>query len=87
MIKFYGQNDHTTFVIELTKKFGQLNDRTFDFQSFDWTVFGQLIITVIIIINKRCLHAKSVTGFAWRHQSYYQSSLIYMIAVICDSLN
>ena len=55
------KNDHTTFVIELTKKFGQLNDRTFDFQSFDWTVFGQLIITVIIIINKRCLHAKPVT--------------------------
>lgn len=60
------KNDHTTFVIELTKKFGQLNDRTFDFQSFDWTVFGQLIITVIIIIKKRCLHAKPVTGFAWR---------------------
>lgn len=46
------KNDHTTFVIELTKKLGQLNDRTFDFQSFDWTVFGQLIITVIIIIKK-----------------------------------
>ena len=61
------KNDHTTFVIELTKKFGQLNDRTFDFQSFDWTVFGQLIITVIIVINKRCLHTKPVTGFAWRH--------------------
>ena len=50
------KNDHTTFVIELTKKFGQLNDRTFDFQSFDWTAFRQLIITVIIIIKKRCLH-------------------------------
>ena len=76
------ENDRTTFVIELTKKFGQLNDRTFDFQSFDWTVFGQLIITVIIIINKRCLHAKPVTGFG--DITYYQS---YMIVVICDSLN
>ena len=67
MIKFYGQK--RSHNIELTKKFGQLSDRTFGFQSFDWTVFGQLIIpvTVIIIINKRCLHAKPVTGLAWRH--------------------
>ena len=66
------KNDHTTFGM----------NRTFDFQSFDWTVFGQLIITVIIIINKRCLHAKPVTGFG--DITYYQS---YMIVVICDSLN
>ena len=60
MIKFYGQK-RSHNICHSQKKFGQLKDGTFDFQSFDWTVFGQLIITVIIIINKRCLHAKPVT--------------------------
>ena len=53
MIKFYGQKrSHNICHRTHQKIWPILNDRTFDFQSFDWTVFGQLIITVIIIFKK-----------------------------------